>query len=699
MVMLNISESFFHPKGIAVLGASSDPGKLGYAVARNLVKGGYPGAVHFVNPKGGSLFDRPLYSSLANVPDPVDLAVVIVPAASAPQAMQDIGKRGIHAAILTSGGFRETGEKGAALEDEILSICREYDIRLIGPNCIGLLDTHLPLDTTFLPPPPPRPGNIAFISQSGAFCAAVVDWSRRQGFGFSRLASLGNQADLTETDLLPVIAEDAHTRSIALYLESIPDGIRFLETSRQITKKLPIVAMKVGRTSSGQKAAASHTGAMAGAEAAVNAAFEKAGVIRATTSEELFDWSRALANFPLPDGRAVAILTNAGGPGVIAADALADHQLNLSHLNDQTLTALQGRLPPAASTHNPVDMLASATPDDYAACLCILLTDPQVHAVIVIIPPSPVFPTESISKTLIPIIKSSGKPVIPVLMGSTLIKKTFDMFNRSSVPCYPFPERAASSLARLADRSDHLKEIEADSPQAPDFDELGISKILTSIQHGAHDPEAVYRLLEAIHIPAAPVRLAASREDAGRISLELGYPLVAKISSPDIVHKSDVGGVVLDLNSAAEVSEAFDTLLSRARENRPSAKLFGITLQRQIPQGQEVILGVVRDPRFGPLVMFGTGGIDVEGMQDAAFGLAPLTPREADRMISRTWAGQKLGGFRNLPPADSSAVVDALVRLSWLAHRFPPIIEFEINPLKVLPQGAIAVDARIKIQL
>ena len=698
MVTIDPGHVFFNPKGIVILGASSDQGKLGYAVARNLVEGGYPGAVHFVNPKGGSLFGRPLHPSVFDVPDPVDLAVMIIPAPTAPQAIKDIGQRGIHAAILTSGGFREIGEKGAALEEEILALCREYHVRLIGPNCIGLLDTHLPLDTTFLPPPAPQPGNIALISHSGAFCAAIIDWSRRQGFGFSRLASLGNQADLTETDLLPIVAEDSHTRAIALYLESIPDGIRFLEASRQITPKLPLLAIKVGRTLSGQRAAVSHTGALAAGDTAVDAAFEKAGIIRALTSEELFDGSRALANFPLPAGRKVAILTNAGGPGVIAADALADHNLALANLETQTQSALQSRLPQAASTQNPVDMLASASPEDYAACLGLLLSDTQVEAVLVIIPPSPVYPTENIAHALIPIMKASSKPVIPILMGSTLVQATFDEFVSKGIPCYPFPERAASALAKLAERAEFLNKIQQEAPPPPEFDELVVSNILTSIQHGTDDLTAGYELLESIGIPTAPIRSASTREEAGKLSLELGFPLVAKISSPDISHKSDVGGVLLNLHSASDIHEAFDLLISRAKDKKPAARLNGITLQRQIPQGQEVILGIVRDPQFGPLVMFGAGGMDVEGLKDVAFGLAPLTPLEAEKMISRTWAGKKLKGFRGLLPADKDAVVDAVVRLSWLAYRNPQISELDINPFTVLEQGAIAVDVRISIQ-
>jgi acetate---CoA ligase (ADP-forming) len=696
--MNNDLDALFNPKGIAILGASSDTGKLGYAVARNLIQGGYPGEVHLVNPKGGVLFNRQMYKSVLNVPDPVDLAVVIVPAQSAPQAMRDIGTRGIPHAILTSGGFRETGEKGAALEEEVLAICMDFQIRLIGPNCIGLLDTHLPIDTTFLPPPPPPPGPIAFLSHSGAFCAAIIDWSRQQGFGFSRMVSLGNQADLTETDLLPVIANDPHTRSIALYLESIPNGNRFLKTAQAITRNTPIVALKVGRTSSGQKAAVSHTGALAGTEAAVDAAFKKAGVQRAITSEELFDWAHAFACFPLPAGRNVAILTNAGGPGVIAADALADHKLSLASFNPRTISALRDHLPPAASSQNPVDMLASASPGDYATCLKLLLDDQQVHAVLVIIPPSPVYPTEEIAKTLVPLIEQSRKPVIPILMGSVLIKQTFEYFNSHEIPTYSFPERAASALARLADRADYLRSSNDMLTAEPNFKEQEISTIISSFQGELFNPEIGYRIMEAIGIKTAPVRLAASPQGAEQISIELGFPLVAKIASPDILHKSDIGGVLMNLNTQSMVRDAYENLITLAANKRPAARIDGITLQKQISDGQEVILGFIHDAQFGPLVMFGSGGIDVEGLRDIAFALAPLSSREAMQLIQQTWAGRKLAGYRNFPPADQAAVIDALVNLSWLATKYPQITECEINPLKVLGKGAIAVDIRIKIK-
>jgi acetyl coenzyme A synthetase (ADP forming)-like protein len=689
--------AFFNPSGVAIIGASSDPRKLGYAVARNMVHAGYTGSVYFVNPKGGELFDRVIYPTVMDIPDPVDLAVVIVPAQNTPQAMKEIGMRGIHAAIITSGGFRETGENGAALELEVVKICRENRIRLIGPNCIGLLDSHLPLDTTFLPPPPPQSGNIAFLSHSGAFCAAVIDWSRLQGFGFSRLVSLGNQADLTETDLLPEIANDPHTRSIALYLETIPDGLRFIEAARRLTPIVPIVALKAGRTASGQKAAASHTGALAGTESAVNAAFEKAGVQRAVTSEELFDWARAMSFYPLPKGRNIAILTNAGGPGVIAADALNDHRLTLASLSSNTINTLKGLLPSAANVYNPVDMLASASPTDYAACLSLLLDDDQVHSVIVIIPPSPVYPTEHIARTLVPLIQKSSKPVIPVLMGSKLIKKTFQYFNRFNIPTYPFSERAVSSLARLADRADFLKAIEGSQVVSPLLNELEIRDMLVQFKGDNYDPNLVFRLMESIGIRTASVRLAKSQKEASLIASHLGFPLVAKIASPDIEHKTDVGGVMLNLNSSMEVNEAFKLLLERAREKKPEAYILGLTLQRQIPPGHEVIIGMVRDPQFGALIMFGSGGIDVEGLNDIAFALAPLSRIDAERLLLRTWAGRKLSGYRNLPPADRAAVIEALVNFSWLAVKYPQISECEINPLRVLTQGVVALDVRMKL--
>ena len=696
---MNSLTSFFSPSGIAVIGASSHPEKLGYGVARNLIQSGYTGAIHLVNPKGDEVFERKMLKSIAEIPDPVDLAILVVPAKYAPDTMRACGERGIKATILVSGGFRETGREGALLEDDVLKIAQEFGIRMIGPNCIGLLDTHFPLDTTFLQPPMPRPGELAFISHSGAICAALIDWSKNQGFSFSRLVSLGNQADVSETDILPLVAADEHTKVITLYLENISDGARFIKEARKIIPKKPIVALKVGRSESGQRAAASHTGALAGAESAFDAAFEKAGVFRADSTEEMFDWARALAWSPLPQGRRIAILTNAGGPGVIAADALEHNALELADLSPETLAALGILLPPAASTHNPVDMLASATAADYAESLRLLLADPNVDGALVLMPAPPMYPAENAVSAMISIIQASQKPTLVVLMGSEQIAKASALLQAAKIPDYRFPERAASALARLVERAEFLREMDESTAPLVDADLTEIRMALASAKSGSWlDVELVERLMNIYGIQTSPIKLARDAESAAKLGEKLGFPVVMKIASPDIPHKSDVGGILLNVASAEEIVEGYQMLMARVQAQRPRAKLDGVHIQKMIPQGQEVIVGAVRDSQFGALMMFGSGGVEVEGLKDVAFALAPLSPGEAEKMLSKTWAGKKLDGYRNIPAVDRIAVIDTLCRLSRLADDLPEIAEVEINPLTVLKNGVVAVDVRVKMK-
>ena len=690
--------SFFQPNGIAVIGASSHPVKLGYGVACNLIQSGYVGAIHLVNPKGGKVFEHEMLTSIVEIPDPVDLAILVIPATYAPETMRACGERGIKATILVSGGFRETGEEGAALEEETLKIAQEYKIRMIGPNCIGLLDTHFPLDTTFLQPPMPRPGEIAFISHSGAICAALIDWSKKEGFSFSRLISLGNQADVSETDILPLIAEDLHTKVITLYLENISDGRRFIEEARKIIPKKPIVALKVGRSESGQRAAASHTGALAGAESAFDVAFEKAGVFRADSTEEMFDWARALAWSPLPQGKRVAILTNAGGPGVIAADALEHNTLELANFGPQTLNVLNEFLPSAASVNNPVDMLASATAAHYAESLRALLADPNTDAALVLIPAPPMYPAENAVDAMIPVIQASRKPTLVVLMGSEQIAEASARLQAAKIPDYRFPERAASALARLVQRAEFLREMNESPAPLADADLIDIRVALASAKSGSWlDVELVERLMNIYGIPTSPIKLAPDAESAAKLGEELGFPIVMKIASPDIPHKSDVGGILLNVVSAEEAAQGFEMLMARVQAKNLRAKLDGVLIKKMIPEGQEVIVGAVRDPQFGALMMFGSGGIEVEGLKDVAFALAPLSSREAEKMLSKTWAGKKLDGYRNIPAVDRAAVVDTLCRLSQLVYDLPEIAEIEINPLTVLKNDVVAVDVRVKM--
>jgi len=696
---------FFSPRGIAVVGASTDPYKLGYGLARNLVQCNYQGVIHFVNPKGGTLLGRPMYASVVDLPDPVDLAIILIPAASVGAVLEDCATRGIHAVIVAAGGFRETGADGAALELRLMEIARKHSIRVIGPNCIGLLDTHLPLDATFLPPPGPPPGDVAFISHSGAICAAVIDWARGQGFGLSRLVSLGNQADVNETDVLAPVAEDSFSRVLTLYLEGVSDGPRFVEQARKVTRKKPIVALKVGRYPSGQRAAASHTGALAGQENAFNAAFRRVGVIRADTSEELFDWARALAWCPLPKGRSIAILTSAGGPGVTAADALEMNGMDLAVLSEETRQKLSRLLPPAASLHNPVDMLASATPEQFAACLQVLLDDLGVDGVMVVTPPPPMHTAGAVAKTMIPVIHNSQKPVTIALMGERLIQEAVEHFRAARVPEYRFPERAASALAVLAQRAEYLfQELEQEQKaviETVEVDKSTVEQVLKmrGLKPGFLSGLEASRILQAYGLPDVPLQLATSADEAIKQAVEAGFPIVMKVASPDISHKSDVSGVMLNLVDTEAVSAGYEKIMANTRNACPGARIEGVYVQRMIPAGQEVILGAIQDAQFGPLVMFGSGGVEVEGLKDVAFSLAPVTQQDAEWMLEDTWAGRRLKGFRNLPPADRQAVLQAIKRLGQLAADFPQLVEIEINPLRVFAdsQGAAALDVRMKL--
>lgn len=698
---------FFSPKGVAVIGASQDPTKLGYGLARNLVQSNYPGVVHFVNPRGGSLLGRPLYPQIAQVPDPVDLAILLIPAAAIPPALLECHARGIQAAIIGSGGFRETGPEGAALEAECQRISRETGLRLMGPNCVGVLDTHLPMDATFLSPPGPTPGDVAFISHSGAICAAVIDWARGQGFGLSRLVSLGNQVDVNETDVLEPIAADPYTRVLTLYLEGVSDGRRFVQQASQVSRRKPVIALKVGRFASGQRAVVSHTGALAGQENAFNAAFRRAGVIRAETSEEMFDWARTLAWCPPPRGRSVAVLTNAGGPGVTASDALEAHGLHLAELKEETRRALSALLPPAASLHNPVDMLASASPEQYAGALKTLLSDPQVHSVMVILPPPPMFTAGAVAKTIIPVIHSADKPVVVALMGERLIQEAIEHFRAARVPEYRFPERAASALSVLAQRAEflaRLDDLEKNVPYQKNniFSDVSPENIRSLLREASRagflEPEVIRQILQAYSIPVLPQKVAISESEAAALSVEIGFPVALKIISADISHKSDIGGVLLNLMDEEAVRQGYTQMVENASTASPRARIDGVLVQKMAPQGQEVIVGMVLDPQFGPLIMFGSGGVEVEGLKDVAFALAPLDREEAEYLLENTWAGRKLKGFRSLPAADREAVIDVLLRFSRLAADFPEFTEMEMNPLLVLPegQGVYPVDVRIR---
>jgi acetyl coenzyme A synthetase (ADP forming)-like protein len=696
-------EAFFSPRGVAVVGASQNPTKLGYGTARNLVVSGYSGALHFVNPRGGRLFDQPIYPNLASVPDPVDLAIIMIPAVSVPDVLEECGRRGIHFAIVGAGGFREVGPEGEALEERCMEVARAHKIRVLGPNCIGYLDTHLPINATFLPLPGPIPGDIAFLSHSGAICEAVIDWARGQGFGLSRLVSLGNQMDLNEGDMLSAVVTDPNTRVVAMYMEGVSDGPLFIKQAGEVTIEKPVVAIKVGLSDAGRAAVASHTGALAGEDAAYDAAFRKAGVIRARHSEEMFAWAQALAWCPLPSGPNIAILTNAGGPGAIAADALENEGLHLAELSEATREGLRDFLPPAASLRNPIDMLAGAGPREYADGLRALLADDGVNGVIVILPPPPMTTAAEVAGAIIPVIRLTSKPVVIALMGEELIVHAARLFRQSHIPDYRFPERAASAMRVLVERR---RQLDAPKETPPDLVGIDLETAKETIDRakigetGFVDSLVSAKVLESYGIRTPSEILVDGSEQAVKAADRLGYPVALKVVAPDIPHKSDFGGVVLDLYSPQAVVEGFEDILRMTTTIVPEGQIRGVLVQKMVRHGQDTIIGVVRDEQFGPLVMFGSGGVEVEALEDVAFALAPLTRHEAEQMLERTWSGQRLRGYRNIPPADRDAVIDVLLRLGQLAVDLPRVMEMEINPLRALPEGdgALALDVRLRLE-
>ncbi len=688
----------FAPRGIAVIGASRDETKLGYGVARNLVSSGYRGALYFINPKAEQILGVRCYPSLEAAPDPIDLVVVIVPAASVPPTLEACGQRGIPWAIVISGGFRETDQAGAELERQIVEIARRYQLRLLGPNCIGLIDTHLPVNTTFIKSVT-TPGEIAFVSQSGAICQAVIDWGTGLGFGFSRVVSLGNQADLSEAEVIEALLSDSHTRVITMYLEGVKDGPQFMRAVSAALPNKAIVALKAGRSAAGQRAVSSHTGALAGHETGYDVVFERFGILRANNAEELFDWARALAWCPPLRGNRVVVLTNAGGPGVLAVDALEANGLRLAELSAATVTVLRSFLLPHASFCNPIDMLASAGPREYAAALRVLLQDDGVDAVLIVSVPPPIDDPAPVAQAIAEVGKAADKPVLVAVMGEATVAGALQALRAVRLTDYRFPERAASALGALWRHAQWRARSRTVPAVFTDVKRDAVRRILQAAPDDWLAPVQAMQIMAAYHIDGPPEALVTSADEAAQQAAALDYPVVLKIASPDIPHKSDVGGVALDLRDAEAVRLGFARIVANAQRANPQARLEGATLQQQIPNGQEVIVGMTRDEQFGPLLMFGAGGVEVEGQRDVAFGLAPLSRDEAERLIEATFAGRKLRGFRGSPPADREAVLDRLLRLAQLAADFPQIAEMEVNPLRVMDegQGAVALDVRLRV--
>ncbi len=692
---------FFEPRSVAVIGASENPSKLGHAVVKNLLEGGFikRGQVFPINLSAHKILGLKAYPSVSAVADPIDLAVLVIPYPLVPDVLRECGIKGIPAAIIISAGFREAGMKGLERERELLTIAQQHSIRLIGPNCLGVIDTFTPLNASFAAGTPPR-GPIAFMSQSGALGTAILDWSLAGRYGLSKFVSLGNKADVDEIDLVQAWAHDDNTRVIMLYTEGMADGQRFIRIAREVSKIKPIVAIKSGVTQAGSRAVSSHTGSLAGSEQAYKAAFQQAGVLRAESMEELFDVALALAYQPHLAGPRIAIITNAGGPGILATDSIERFGLSLAEFSFETLQALEAELPDAASAANPVDVLGDALTDRYGFALQTAARDANVDGILVILTPQAMTEIEKTAEAVGKISHELDKPLLACFMGEAKMSAGVDILEKYGVPNYPFPERAARAIGAMAEYRDICQRKPPIYVEQP-VDRIATRRVIERVRSSGRvsigDAEA-REILTAygLRIPASEI--AENEDQAVQIAAQLGYPVVIKIASPDILHKTDIGGVRVGLGSPEEVRDAFELMVYRAKRYVPEARIWGCLIQEMAPRGGlEVLVGMNRDPQFGPLVTFGLGGIYVETLRDVTFRIAPFSEDEAREMLSDIRAHALLDGVRGQPAYDKNAIVESLLRVGQLVQDFPEIAELDINPLIVYPegQGAIAIDMRL----
>ncbi len=693
-------EHFFNPSSVAVVGASQNPGKIGYDILHNILRYGYGGAVYPINPKAKEILGQKAYPDLVSVPSDIDLAVVAVPSAAIMNVIEQCGRKKVDSVVIITAGFKEVGHEGAWLEAQLAGRASELGIRVVGPNCLGIIDTKSHLNTSFAAGMP-LDGHIGFFSQSGAMCVAILDWALGENVGFARFVSLGNKMDISETEIMLSMAQDENTRVILGYVEGIDDGPPFMKAARQVTKKKPIIVIKSGTTGAGAKAASSHTGALAGSEHAYNAAFKQSGIIRAESMQSLFGYAMAFASQPLPKGPRVAIVTNSGGPGILAADACDKSSLHLSPIRKETADRLREFLPPTASVYNPIDIIGDATDDRYEKTLRVVLQDPAIHSAVILLTPTAAVDPKAVAQTIVKLARDVEKPIVTSFMGEKSVREARSILQGHAIPGYDYPEDAVAALDAMYTYS-RWRETPEGEYRHFKADTSEVRKIFASVikdhRHDLIETEARNVLkLYGFELPKS--RLARTTQEALKAASDIGYPVVMKIASPDILHKSDLGGIRVGLENNRMVEEAFFDITSSIQLQQPEARILGVLVQEMILDAREVVLGINRDMQFGPMIMFGLGGIYVEVLKDVAFRIAPLTLDHADTMIREIRSFPLLRGVRGEPPADIEGIKDALLRLSQMAVDFPEIIEADINPLLVRSegQGVVAVDARITI--
>ncbi len=701
----NRLEPIFSPQSVAVVGTTRVPGTVPYDIFYNILKDNFQGTIYPVSPRERSIAGVKAYKYILDIPDAIDLAVIVFPSGVVKLAMEQCGQKGVKGVVIISAGFREVGPAGVQREEEIKEIARKYDIPFIGPNCLGVINTdpNVHLNASFARRMPAA-GSIGFLSQSGALCTAVLDYAHAKHIGFSKFVSFGNKADISDIDLMLSLKDDPATKVILMYLEEMTDGAAFVDAARRVIHEAgkPVLVLKSGRTRQGASAAASHTGSLAASDEIVDAALKQAGVIRCQTIEEMFNNAIALAYQPLPKGRRVAIITNAGGPGVLTTDAAIHERLELAAFSDRTRDVFKRSLPVTANIRNPVDVIGDARADRYRVALGCALEDENVDGALVILTPQSMTDIDAIAEAVCSVASKHDKPTYSSFMGETDVASGIAILQHRHIPHYILPESMCRAFARAHDFRLEKDRRVSPSVRFSDVDTPAAQALLdTAIAAGRTylPPADAMNVLAAYRLPVLRSAIARSADEAASVAAELGFPVAMKVESDDVVHKFDVGAVMLNVSTPAAASAAFSAIHANVRVHQPDARIAGVLVQRMAGPGEEVILGVKRDPAFGAVVMFGLGGLFVEIFRDVAFRMAPIPPEHIREMMHEVKAFPILTGARGRVHRDTAAVEECLQRLSQLAVDCPQILELDINPLIVRDQGdgCAVTDARILV--
>ncbi|WP_028574400.1 acetate--CoA ligase family protein [Desulfonatronovibrio hydrogenovorans] len=693
--------ALFNPQSVAVIGASSSPGKIGYSILENMIEAGFKGDIYPVNPKAESILDLKVVNQIEDLPDNLDLAVITIPRKLVVDSLDLLGGKKTAAAIVITAGFKEVGGKGYYLEQELINTARKHDMALLGPNCLGMINTHGLVNASFAAGKP-DPGNIAFFSQSGALCVAILDWALGENIGFSKFVSLGNKAVLDEADMISYLGQDSKTDVILGYIENVSNGEKFVKEAMNHSNEKPIIIIKSGTTSAGAKAASSHTGAIAGSDQAYTSAFQKSGIIRAHDVETLFNLAQAFSTQPLPKGPSLAIVTNSGGPGIMAADACEKSSLSMARISSATIGQMQEFLPSYASLYNPIDIIGDAGAQRYLKTIDSVIKDGNVNSLLVLLTPTSTAAAEieDICKGIVEVSRNTDKPIFACFMGKKIISRGRKILMDGKVPCYSFPEPAISCIEQMY-KHYQWKNNPCPLPSPVNRDRGRAALIIDRVKKSGQGEIVEFQaqeILQAYNLPVPKTALARSSHDAVEIAQRFGYPVVLKIASPNISHKTDVDGVKLGLSGPDQVRKTFLDITGRTSRMRPDAHIAGCLVQEMAPKNcKEVIVGFKRDDQFGPLIMFGLGGIYVEVLKDISFRLGPVTREEARKMIREIKSYMLLKGFRGDLPIDFNAIEEIILTMSQLAHDFPEIYEAEFNPILVNSHQAMVADVRMTL--